>query len=158
LETSPLSGFPGDWRLFRGWSGECFAFMAKTLVISITDRGNIGIIRSPHLLFPGGVEVTEEPWEHAEAVARTAALMADAGLPSIFEAAFQYEGIHVRGDVLERLSPIFRVADGASNPRSRANSVLPSSDRLSSEITANEAKFVMAWSNRPSASSESPTN
>ena len=27
-----------------------------------------------HLLFPGGVLVTEEPWQHAEAVARTAAL------------------------------------------------------------------------------------
>ena len=47
LETSPLSGFPGDWRLFREWSGGCFAFMAKTLVISTMDRGKIGIIRSP---------------------------------------------------------------------------------------------------------------
>jgi hypothetical protein len=44
--------------------------------------------RAAHLLFPGGVEVTEEPWEHAEAVVRTAALMADAGVPAIFEAAF----------------------------------------------------------------------
>jgi hypothetical protein len=43
LETSPLSGFPGDWRLFWEWYGECFAFMAKMLVISMTDRGNVGI-------------------------------------------------------------------------------------------------------------------
>ena len=61
---------------------------------------NIG--RKAHLLFPGGIEVTEEPWEHAQAVARTAALMADAGVPAIFEAAFEHDAIRVRVDVLER--------------------------------------------------------
>jgi hypothetical protein len=60
--------------------------------------------RKAHLLFPGGVEVTEEPWEHARAVVRTAALMADAGVPAIFEAAFEYLGIRIRVDALERLS------------------------------------------------------
>jgi hypothetical protein len=60
--------------------------------------------RKAHLLFPGGVEVTEEPWEHAQAVVRTAALMADVGVPAIFEAAFEYDDIRVRVDVLERLS------------------------------------------------------
>ena len=58
--------------------------------------------RKAHLLFPGGIEVTEEPWEHAQAVARTAALMADAGVPAIFEAAFEHDAIRVRVDVLER--------------------------------------------------------
>ncbi len=56
-----------------------------------------------HLLFPGGVLIDEEPWAHAAAVARTAALMGDYGAPAIFEAAFEYEGIRVRVDVLERL-------------------------------------------------------
>ena len=60
--------------------------------------------RKAHLLFPGGVKVTEEPWEHAQAVARTAALMADASVPAIFEAAFEYDGIRIRVDVLERLT------------------------------------------------------
>ncbi len=60
--------------------------------------------RKAHLLFPGGVEITEEPWEHAQAAARTAALMADAGVPAIFEAAFEYDGIRIRVDVLERLA------------------------------------------------------
>jgi hypothetical protein len=59
--------------------------------------------RKAHLLFPGGIEVTEEPWEHTQAVARTAALMADASVPAIFEAAFDYDGIRIRVDVLERL-------------------------------------------------------
>jgi hypothetical protein len=61
--------------------------------------------RKAHLLFPGGVEITEEPWEHAQAVARTAALMADSSVPAIFEAAFAYDGIRIRVDALERLAP-----------------------------------------------------
>jgi hypothetical protein len=60
--------------------------------------------RKARLLFPGGVEVTEAPWEHAQAVIRTAALMADAGVPAVFEAAFQHDDIRIRVDVLERLS------------------------------------------------------
>jgi Domain of unknown function(DUF2779) len=58
-----------------------------------------------HLLFRGGVRINEEPWQHAEAIARTAALMADARVPAIFEAAFEYNDIRIRVDVLERLAP-----------------------------------------------------
>src|SRR5438477_8505399 len=67
---------------------------------SIADVG-IEIGRLAHLLFPGGVLVEEPPWEHAEAVARTLALMADPAVPAIFEAAFEH--VRVRVDVLERL-------------------------------------------------------
>lgn len=56
-----------------------------------------------HLLFPGGVQIIEEAWQHAEAVSRTAKLMNDAFVPAIFEAAFDYEDIRIRVDVLERL-------------------------------------------------------
>jgi hypothetical protein len=56
-----------------------------------------------HLLFPGGVLITEAPWQHAEAVARTAALMDDESVPAIFEAAFVYDDIRIRVDVMERL-------------------------------------------------------
>ena len=59
--------------------------------------------RSAHLLFPGGVLVEEEPWQHAEAVRRTASLMADARVPAIFEAAFEHDDIRIRVDVVERL-------------------------------------------------------
>lgn len=59
--------------------------------------------RKAQLLFPGGAEVTEAPWEHGQAAARTSALMADANVPAIFEAAFEHDGIRVRVDVLERL-------------------------------------------------------
>ena len=59
--------------------------------------------RKAHLLFPGGATVDEEPWQHAQAVARTTALMDDKSIPAIFEAAFEYDGIRIRVDVLERL-------------------------------------------------------
>ena len=47
--------------------------------------------------------IEEEPWEHAEAVTHTAALMADPSVPAIFEAAFEHAGVRIRVDVLERL-------------------------------------------------------
>ena len=59
--------------------------------------------RHAHKLFPGGVLVAEEPWQHEEAVARTAMLMRDPAVPAIFEAAFTHDDIRVRVDVLERL-------------------------------------------------------
>lgn len=58
--------------------------------------------RHARKLFPGGVLVAEEPWQHAEAIARTAALMADAAVPAIFRAAFAHGDVCVRVDVLER--------------------------------------------------------
>jgi len=73
---------------------------------SVEDVG-LEIGRMAHLLFPGGVLVEEKPWEHAAAVARTAALMADRSVPAIFEAAFEHSGVRVRVDVLERLPRSF---------------------------------------------------
>jgi hypothetical protein len=69
---------------------------------SLEDVG-LEIGRIAHLLFPGGVLVEEQPWEHPAAVARTAALMADPSVPAIFEAAFEHSRVRVRVDVLERL-------------------------------------------------------
>ena len=59
--------------------------------------------REAHRLFPRGVLVTEEPWQHAQAVQTTRRLMEDPTVPAIFEAAFQHEDIRIRVDVLERL-------------------------------------------------------
>jgi hypothetical protein len=60
--------------------------------------------RKAHLMFPGGASVDEPPWRHAVAVARTAASMSDDHVPAIFEAAFEYDNIRIRVDVLERLA------------------------------------------------------
>ena len=58
--------------------------------------------RKAQLLFPGGVLVEEAPWQHADAVARTAALMQDPSVPAVFEAAFAHHDVRLRVDVLER--------------------------------------------------------
>ena len=60
--------------------------------------------RKAHLLFPGGALIDEERWQHAQAVERTTAVMADECVPAIFEGAFEYHGIRIRVDVLERLA------------------------------------------------------
>jgi predicted RecB family nuclease len=57
-----------------------------------------------HQLFPGGVLVDKKPWEHQEAVEQTTNLMADPKVPAIFEATFEFDGVRVRSDVVERLS------------------------------------------------------
>src|SRR5262245_39925307 len=56
---------------------------------SFEDIG-LEIGRMSHRLFPGGVLVEEAPWEHANAVTRTAALMANCSVPAIFEGAFEH--------------------------------------------------------------------
>jgi predicted RecB family nuclease len=54
-------------------------------------------------LFPGGVVVAEEARQHAQALRRTRALLTDARVPAVFEAAFEHAGVRIRVDVLERL-------------------------------------------------------
>ncbi len=53
--------------------------------------------------FLGGVLVEEKYWDHERAVAHTLDLIADEGVPAIFEGAFAHEGIVVRVDILERM-------------------------------------------------------
>ena len=54
------------------------------------------------LLFSGGMAVSADPWQHVEAIAKTASLMDDPQVPAIFEAAFEYDDIRIRCDVLQR--------------------------------------------------------
>ena len=70
---------------------------------SVLDVG-MRVGKGAHQLFPGGVEIMEEPWEHAKAVAKTNVLIAASEAAAIFEAAFEYENIRIRVDVLERLA------------------------------------------------------
>lgn len=55
-------------------------------------------------LFQGGVLVEAPPWEHEKAVTQTKELMEDPTVSALFEAAFEYENIRVRVDVLERVA------------------------------------------------------
>jgi len=54
-------------------------------------------------LIPGGVLVDEDHMHHDQAIERTQRLMADEAVPAIYEAAFTFEDIRIRPDILERL-------------------------------------------------------
>lgn len=77
--------------------------ITPSAVGSSADIGN-RVGKLAHQLFPNGVEILEAPWQHAQAVKRTQDLMSDESVPAIFEAAFEYEGVRVRVDILERLN------------------------------------------------------
>jgi hypothetical protein len=63
----------------------------------------IEIGRHAHALLPGGVPVDCPPWEHTTAVILTRSLMSRPDVPAIFEAAFEFDNIRIRVDVLQRL-------------------------------------------------------
>lgn len=59
--------------------------------------------RAAHALFPSGILVEAPASNHAAALERTHALMADPAVPAIFEAAFEHNNVRIRVDILERL-------------------------------------------------------
>lgn len=79
--------------------------------------------RKAHLLFPGGILVTEEPWQHEAAVLRTAALLVDPSVPAVFEAAFEHDGIRIRVDVIERLRDGWGLREVKSSTRMKDHHV-----------------------------------
>lgn len=54
-------------------------------------------------LFPGGVLIDAPYYLHAQAVKLTLKAMEDPDVKSIYEAAFVYDGVRIRVDILERL-------------------------------------------------------
>ena len=52
--------------------------------------------------FPGGLWIEEGHLQHDQAVRRTAEALRDPSLPSIYEAAFTWDGVRVRVDILAR--------------------------------------------------------
>ena len=94
-----VDGLRCEKKLWLGWHQHLPYEEAPPF--SVLDTGN-RIGRGAWVLFPGGVEVTEKPYEHEAAIARTRELMAG-DAPAIFEAAFEFENIRIRVDILERL-------------------------------------------------------
>ena len=54
--------------------------------------------------FPGGRLIDDPFYEHSQALASTTKAIADETVPSIYEAAFAFEGIRIRVDILSRNS------------------------------------------------------
>lgn len=52
--------------------------------------------------FPGGVAIENAYYQHDQAVERTAELLKDSGVQALFEAAFLYDDVRVRVDILAR--------------------------------------------------------
>ena len=68
---------------------------------AIFDTGH-AVGEKARLRFPGGRLVEESHLEHGRAVGTTQAMLADASIPSLYEAAVNFEGIRARFDVLVR--------------------------------------------------------
>ena len=54
-------------------------------------------------LYPGGVLIQEDHLQHSAAVRSTLAAMDDPDIPAIFEAAFFYDDVRIRVDILQRV-------------------------------------------------------
>jgi len=71
-------------------------------------------------LAPDGVLVDEGPDQHERAVERTRKLMEKSAVPAIFEAAFTFDRIRVRADILERMpGGAWRLAEVKSSTRTK---------------------------------------
>ena len=53
-------------------------------------------------LYPGGILIKEDYRHHDQAVRTTAAFMQDPKVQALYEAAFLFDGVRVRVDILER--------------------------------------------------------
>jgi hypothetical protein len=97
-----LAGLQCDKRVWLQCRRPGLATPPDAATLALFAMGSEVGVRAHHL-FPGGVLVREGAAQHARAVQRTRELLADAGVPAIFEAAFEHAGVRIRVDVLERL-------------------------------------------------------
>ena len=68
---------------------------------AIFDTGNaVGELARQR--FPNGRLIAEQYYEHSQAVETTKALLADNAVPPLYEAAFTFQGIRTRVDILRQ--------------------------------------------------------
>lgn len=95
-----ITGLQCSRRLWLGWHDPEPRSEPKpgTILAVGTD---VGI--AARLLVPDGILVEEGPEQHVEAIERTRQLIANGAVPAIFEAAFAFDRVLIRADILERL-------------------------------------------------------
>ena len=110
-----LAGLQCSRRLWLGWHDP--EPRSEPLPGTILAVGtDVGI--AARLLVPGGILVNEGPDQHEQAVERTKELIGRPDVPAIFEAAFTFNRVLIRADVLERLpSGAWRLAEVKSTTR-----------------------------------------
>ncbi len=97
-----LSGLQCHKRLYLEIHQPALATPPDASTQAILDMGTeLGVLAQQR--FPGGVLVKAGFRQREAAIAETAALLHDAAIPAIFEAAFEYDGVLVRVDLLERM-------------------------------------------------------
>ena len=81
--------------------------------------------------FPGGVLIDEPYYEHAQAVTTTKTLLSDTPVPPLYEAAFTFERIRIRVDVLQPTDgPEFDLVEVKSSARLRPEHVADAAIQL----------------------------
>jgi Domain of unknown function(DUF2779) len=94
-----LSGLQCDKRLWLGWHQPETKFSKAGSILAIgTEVGE-----AARRLFPDGVLVADGPKEFGLALVRTRELVGDPSVSTIFEAAFEYDRVLVRADIIRRL-------------------------------------------------------
>lgn len=97
-----LSGLQCQKRLYLEIHHPALATPPDASTQAILDMGaEIGMLAQQS--FHGGALVKAGFRQREAAVAETAALVQDPGIPSIFEGAFEHDGVLVRVDILERV-------------------------------------------------------
>jgi hypothetical protein len=105
-----LSGLQCHKRLYLEIHHPALATPPDPSTQAILDMGTeIGVLAQRR--FPGGVLVKSGFRQREAVLAETAALLRDPSIPAIFEAAFEYDGVLVRVDVVERVQK----GDGGSS-------------------------------------------
>lgn len=89
--------------------------------LRLADGHRVG--KLARALYPGGILVTEPSARHARAVARTRSLLDDPEVGSIFEGAFEHDGLRVRADILVRSGSGFEILEVKSSSQLREEHV-----------------------------------
>lgn len=105
-----LSGVQCQKRVYLEVYQPALATPPDAATQAILDMGTeIGLLAQRR--FHGGVVVKSGFRQREAAIAETIALLQDPNVPAIFEAAFEYDGVLVRVDILERV----RQCDGSAS-------------------------------------------
>lgn len=81
--------------------------------------------------FPGGVLIEEPHYEHTQAVGTTKALLSDDPVPPLYEAAFTFERIRIRVDILQPGDgPAFDMVEVKSSTRLRPEHIADAAIQL----------------------------
>lgn len=96
-----LAGYQCPLRLWHQCYNPYLASEVSPAQQAMFDAGHEVGLLATHL-FPGGRLIEEDYLHHSEAVESTKGAIRDPSLPALFEAAFLFDDVRVRADILER--------------------------------------------------------